>query len=57
MKRYPTVYQIWYELEGFGIANEKITAIDILEAIEEIKKSIRKRWGNEKKIFFVKVEG
>lgn len=49
-------YHVWYELEDFGNAYSKVLAIDVADAIEKIKQSVRESWGENKKVFFIKVQ-
>lgn len=51
----PTTYTVWYRAENFGVVDEQVTAIDILEAIQKIIAKFQARYGEDKKVYILRV--
>lgn len=55
MYRLPTKYTVWYQVDGFGTASVEVTAVDVVEAIQKALDPFRQKYGEDKKIYVVKV--
>ena len=55
MKRLPTKYVVWYQINGWGTLFETVQAIDVQDAIKQVIDPIQKKYGDVE-IFVIKVE-
>lgn len=49
-------YTVWFRMDGWGTNEQQVKAIDIQDAINQVVNPIREKFGEDKKIYIVKVQ-
>lgn len=46
MKRLPTEYIVWYQMDKWGTLSQTVQAIDVQDAIKQVVDPIRQKYGD-----------
>lgn len=55
MKKLPQTYSVWFQMDGWGVSEKKVTAIDVQDAINQVVAPLKEKFGDQQ-IYIVRVE-